>query len=577
MKHSRSGQGTVIIIAGLFICVMAVMQVAQSYLLTQIGDQTTRASLGRMCGLVAESAIDEARLIMAVRVDTRDDELFDLLRTQGPLGTRGSTIKALELRLSDLPRLGKLLATETGKHVEMLEPLKVEVQYAAPLTLVNQVEIEGTIVYKVKTRSLLDKSIVREVEETQGFKMGQIALPAPLPRSPLYIRDPYKFAFGRRAADAGNPAGTDVNNLRAVLVDQHFPKLKSKYADVMREFSRSELNDVAFIKRIKPLYQRIAADNGKDHLAVVDKLGASLHKYDAATNENVAFFLAAGPAAVDLDSLNLQYKLGQRLPALKAAIDEIDRLGPQVQHMYDSNDQSETAYQANVHYTDLMIEELNLLEELLTQIALAQVTLGEVKQAGDAPTWTYMQQMFATVDPNAMAIPYNVLASRAFYRIAEGPGTTVQAEWERLKKRLDAFNAGFCGVVYVDNPTQILSLTGELAGNLVIAVSGKCTIDGLKPKFGPDTLTVVARGGDAGTVKVSGVNTASISTRGAALTLAPGTAIIGTLILDEVPLTLTPPLTGTVQVDPRLAESNKPPFYYVALSPWLRSRSTLRY
>lgn len=566
-----------IIIAGLFIVVMAVMQVAQSYLLTQIGDQTTRASLGRMCGLVAESAIDEARLLMALKVDTREDALFDQLRAQGAITAPGGKIASLDVKLADMPRLARLLATDTGKHVEVLEPLTVEFQANGPLTLVNPAEIEGTVVYKVKTRSKLDRSIVREVEETQGFKIGQIAPPAPLPTSPLIVRDPFKFVFGRRNADPAQPAGTDINNLRALIVDQHFPRMKAKYADVMREFAGSAANRVDFIKRVKPLYQRIAADNGKDHIAVVDRLGASIRKYDPAANEIAPYFLMAATPAVQLELLNLQYRVGLKMPELQKTIDDIDRLGPQVQRMYDANDQSETAYQANVAFTDLLIKELNQLEEILTMIGLAQVTFTEIKQSADARAYAYLQQMMATLDPHAMAIPFNVLASRAFYRVSEAPGSTIQAEWERLKKRLDAFGAGFSGVVYVDNPTQVLTLTGELAGNLVIAVTGKTIVDALKPKFGPDTLTVVTRGGDPGAVKLSGVIQASIATRGAALSITPGTAIIGTLILDELPLTLTTGLTGTVQVDPRLAESGKPPFYYVALSPWLRSRSTLRY
>ena len=51
--------GAVLVVACLFILVLSVMQAAQSFLMTQVTDVTTRSTIGRHCGLYAESAIRE--------------------------------------------------------------------------------------------------------------------------------------------------------------------------------------------------------------------------------------------------------------------------------------------------------------------------------------------------------------------------------------------------------------------------------------------------------------------------------------------------------------------------------------
>ena len=579
MNHSssRRGQGTVLVIAALFICVMAVMQVAQSYLLTQVGDQTTRSGLGRMCALVAESAIEEARILVATRVNKRADPLFDKVRVDGPPITQvGKTFATVPLTANDLPRLKQLLATETGKNVELIE-ISAEFQSSRPLTLVYNAEIEGVVVYHVRTRAKIDHSIIREIEETQGFKLGQVALPAPLNRSPLYVRDPFHMLFGHRAVDGSSMGGVNANTIHGEI-GRHFRTLRDKYQEVMRKFDDSNAKKSGFLQRVKPLYAKISADNGKDHMAQVEKAVNDVKDFPAPNNEQAGYFLMARPDTVELERLNLQYKLALQLPPMSKTIDDINQLAPQIQAMYDHDDESDGAYQANQHYTELMIQELDQMEGILDQIGVVQTTFKNFEASANAEAFAYMQMAFGTDDPLAMAVPHNVLAQRAMWRIAEAPGEPpIQAQWDRLRKRLDTFGGGFCGTVYVENPREVFTLAGELAGALTICVSGKLIVDGLHPKRSADVLTVVGRGGDPGAVKLSGAITASIATRGSALSIATGTTIVGTLILDEIPLGLTTGLTGVVQVDHRLDDTSKPPFFYVALSPWTRSRTTVRF
>ena len=75
-----------LVVAALFILVLACMQMAQSFFLSQVSDQTTHATVGRVAGLYAESAIEESHLVMAKRVNSPQDPLFNKVReaSSGP-------------------------------------------------------------------------------------------------------------------------------------------------------------------------------------------------------------------------------------------------------------------------------------------------------------------------------------------------------------------------------------------------------------------------------------------------------------------------------------------------------------
>jgi hypothetical protein len=592
----RSGQGTVIIIAALFILIMAVMQIAQSFLLSQIGDQTTRSGLGRMCALVVESAVEEARVLMAVKVNTSGDALFEQIRREGPGLEAGKTVgKKVIFKPEQLPRLAKLMATETGKNVEIVE-VSCEVQAGRPLAAGYPYDVDGVLVYKARARASIDRSIVRDLEETQGYKVGQVALPAPMGKYPLIIRDPYRMLFGARQGDAIQTDIDPLNDYRKRITDDLLPKLKAKHADTLKEIDELIAKDIPslapdwvkkmqdFAKKIRPLYAKVTNDGGKNHFETVEALGREVKAFPDAQNQVAFYMMLAQIDGIELEKINVQWRLAQKLPELKAKLDEVDRLGAQAQARINAKDDSDASYQLNVQLSEGMIAELGMLTEILGYMQSVQIGLKPLERSANQQAYDYMLQQTAAFDPWQLGVPFNSLAQRAFYRIAEetGPGAvSVQAQWDRLKKRLDAFGGGFSGVVYVDNRTESFTLEGPLSGNLVIAVSGKVMIRDFKPKFQNDTLTVVARGGDGGpqgtgAVGLSGTIGASISTRGVSLNIEAGTVITGTLILDEIPLTLQKGLTGTVVADPRLADTSKPAFWYVSLSPWVRSRTTLR-
>lgn len=587
-KRRLAGQGTVIVIAALFILVMACMQIAQSFLLTQVGDQTTRSGLGRMSALVVESAVEEARVLMAVRVNSPSDPLFEKIRRTGPTLEPGKPVDKVTFKPADLPRLARILAGETGKNVEVLE-VSCEVQAGRPLAAGYPYDTDGVLVYRARARATIDRSIVRELEETQGFKLTQLALPAPLTKFPLVIRDPYRMLFGRRSADP--PGGADLNELRKRIVDEHIPQLKTRYQDFMRRLDDAIAQDLPpfapdeakrmkqFAQRVRPAYAKVSSDNNRDHIALAEAAGRDVREFPAAPNELALYMLIAQVDPIDLEKVNVQWRYAQKQPTLKGVIDEIDRLGAQTQAMLDAKDTSEPAYQANVRFSEKMIEELDLLAEVLGYIQSVQLGLKTVERSANAQGYDYLLAVVAAFDPWQLGGGFSSLAQRASYRITEetGPGAvSVQEQWNRLRKRLDAFGGGFSGVVYVDNRNEVFRLEGEYAGQLVVAIAGKAILENLRPRAARDTMTVVVRGGDGGAVQLRGALTASICTRGSALNIDPGTSITGTLVLDEIPFSLQRGLTGTVVVDPRLADTSRPAFWYVGLSPWVRSRTTVR-
>src|SRR5262245_33633185 len=76
----RDGQGTVLGLTALFIVVKAVMQLAQSRLVSQVSDESRRIALGRACTLAAESAVEEAQVLLASAVNDPVDPLYASLR-----------------------------------------------------------------------------------------------------------------------------------------------------------------------------------------------------------------------------------------------------------------------------------------------------------------------------------------------------------------------------------------------------------------------------------------------------------------------------------------------------------------
>ena len=58
--------------------------------------------------------------------------------------------------------------------------------------------------------------------------------------------------------------------------------------------------------------------------------------------------------------------------------------------------------------------------------------------------------------------------------------------------------------------------------------------------------------------------------------IAPDAVILGTVVLDDIPIESAAGIGGSIAVDPRLRDTDTDPFWYVTVSPWLRTRSVER-
>jgi hypothetical protein len=576
-RRRRSGAGTVLIVAALFIAVLVSLQLAQSFLLTQVTDQTTRSSVGRLCAQYAESAMAEARLVIARQVNTPDHLLFTKVRQAGLGSAAAHAIDEVRLELRDLPHTQAMLATEQGKSYELVNGVTCALAYARPLVPLYPAEFEGTVAYRARVRWRSERSIVREIEESQGFKVGHAVLPSPLSRYPLVIRNPERVLMGKQPGDPSVPPGVDVNDLVRIITTQYIPQVKTQYDRMMSRFS--EGRSVDFIRRVQPLYEKLANDSGTNHFGEVDRIKGMITPFPPIPAGD-PYTLVGVTQPANLTNLNIQLQLAARSQPLAAALARIEQVAPLVERGFNDNDRSEAAYQRNVELSTQMLDAVRTCAHLLGVVAYFQQHVKVVDSGSAQAVHARMKQLFALLDPMQMAAATNLMSARAFYRINEQPPgpnrLSVDAQWERLKARLGP-ETGFGGLVYVDNTQEPLTLSGELSGLLTIAVRGPVIIDGLKNKFADDVLTVIALGGPASQIAVKGQVSASLVVRGAALGLDPATTINGTLVVDEISLARMELFGGAAQPDARLAAgAERPQFFYVAFSPWTRSRNTSR-
>jgi len=158
--------------------------------------------------------------------------------------------------------------------------------------------------------------------------------------------------------------------------------------------------------------------------------------------------------------------------------------------------------------------------------------------------------------------------AKAFHRVEEAAGD-VNGQLDTLRSALNPLN----GVVFVDNPTSTLDLTGPrstFSGRVVIVTTGNVVVGGTSDVGEPDDLTTLVSFGSA---SVRGRCRASIIANHR-VSVDPGATIVGNLVLREV--RSFGALHGTVSYDGRIHSGRTSndsstgaftDYYYVAVAP----------
>lgn len=566
-RGSRRGMGTILVVACLFIAVLAVMQYAQSFLMSQVSDQTTRLSVGRLCAQYAESALEEAHKIALQRAN-KPGPLFDAVRGFAAGGTQSFT-----LALSELPNTQAMLATEQGKSFEIGPGVQVTFRHEDLLAISYPIEYEGRIVLQAAVGWKTDRTVVRNVGVASGYKVVHVTLPAAFTKYPLVVNDPHRVVTGKHPGDSSGPQGIDVNQLIPALLGTA-TGMASKNSELIRKLG--EAND-GYADRIKAVYQGIQSDpaaGGVNHFQAVATLGSAFRPFPPIDPAAPYHFFCNTPAA-DLNGLNLQGQLIPRLKVRDAMEGPMAALARECDQLIQDQNKTEEHYQKHVMLAGNIKTVLRLFGEMILAANYFRDHM-QIVDRSSAATYDALRPMFGLVDPMQMGSTASMLGLRATHTIREmTPGVpgylSLENQWNRLRQRMGG-DTGFYGIVYVENDREVFPLRGEVAGNLTIAVRGPVLIEDLKTKFAQDCLTVIALGGASGKVAVKGQVAASLVARAASLGIDPGARIQGSLVLDELSISGAPLLAGQVAVDPFLADASRPGLRFLVCSPWATAR-----
>ena len=516
MRHRGIGVFFVVIVT--LVVLVAFIGVFQMGFSRQVVDQVTRASLGEICLVIAESATNEAIHQIRQRVNKPDDRLFMQFR-QEVLANQDGTIP-LEIELKEIY---KLLDSNHYRRF-YLDEVKAEVLYQKQFSKVPY-EKYGIIAVTVKAGtnlSLTDK-VTRTVQTGYEFKIALVSAPRPFDQVTLMVTEANSLV-----RDANYRVQESIRDLESAASERdELVSLLVAEKDSITSFDANKA--IADLKNIKIPSKESVADNVHEFL------------------EPLTVFTVR--ETVDLTQLDLPQRLDDATRAVADLADDYRRARDRLERNIDSES-------ANTNYHSTLSQWVEVHQERISAVEDFQDFFTEYSGAARND----LSQFYFKLDEMEWR-------RKAFYTIRGAEGD-VNKQLDELRQKLVPIN----GVVFIENPKQTLNLEGnksQFNGNVIIVASGNVNIGGTYSSGGSDLLTVVSYG----TIAVDGHCRASIiaNKRASVNSMAQ---ITGNLVLQEVRDFSA--LRGKVIKDPRLYSGRTVPgdttgaytdYYYVAIGP----------
>jgi VCBS repeat-containing protein len=152
-----------------------------------------------------------------------------------------------------------------------------------------------------------------------------------------------------------------------------------------------------------------------------------------------------------------------------------------------------------------------------------------------------------------------------------------------VRQAMDRLAEGgtFGGMLFLQNPTKPLKLSGSWRGQWVLAANGSISIEGLtRGDPAKDSFTIIKVDAPNTTLALSGNVQATVVGTGQAFTISQGTQITGGLFLEDVPAaaSIAPLADGPEKLtaEPAKADQDAKLTRRVTLSPWTRSTRIAR-
>ncbi len=516
-RHRGIGVFFVVIVS--LVVLVAFIGIFQLGFSRQVVDHVTRASLGEVCLVIAESATNEALYQIRQSVNKPDDRMFNLFRKE-VLANQDGTIP-LEIELKEVKKLLE------GKHYRRfyIDDFKAEVLYQKQFSRVpyEKYGIIG-ITVKVGTNLSLTDKISRTVQTGCEFKIALVGPPRPFDQVTLMVTDANSLV-----SDANYRVQESIRDLEASDTerDQFVDLLNSEKGNI----TSFDVNKaIADLKAVRIPSKQSILDNVHEIL------------------EPLTIFTVR--ETVDLSKLDLPQRLDDATRAVADIADDYRRARDTLERNIDSES-------ANINYRTTLERWVEVHRERISAVEDFQDFFTEY--SGSARN-ELANQFYFKLDEMEWR-------KKAFYYITGAEGN-VNQKLDELRQKQSPLN----GIVFIDNPNQTLNLEGakgQFNGNVIVVTSGNVNIGGSYSTTTNDLLTVVSYG----TVSVDGHCRASViaNKRASVNSMAQ---ITGNLVLREVRDFSA--LRGKVIKDPRLYSGRTVPgdttgaykdYYYVAVGP----------
>lgn len=568
MRRTRRGLGTVGLVA-ILVAFVCIVQIAQHVFTGQVTSQTSHAVTGRAAREVALAAVQEARALLANRLQIPGTAEFAFPRG----GVAAFTQKTFAIRPAQLPGTAALVKAVYEDKVELVD-VSATMEPKLPL-LDGDYDHEGTLTIAAKVRSKVEASVERRVWRTWIYKVVHLA-----PGGPLRdVVGMFRASDGvlKARADAPAAARQAIESDLPALVDE----IKKIIADADRQAAQAtEAQVKQILQQIRTIYAPLVEGaNGGSLGGLLARLRPRWTALPPLPAGPDSFMLVHRGTPIAAGEYDLQGDMADRLADNRRARDEALRLGAIIRQQQ-SADPSALAVHRQYEAA------LRALGEAIAAVGERYVRFREVFLALPAsePEFERLALAYERIDPVARrgangeypAFDPLVTVILTRDRLQPSPDAALRSALDRL-----GGPAGFQGVVVVENGDLSLRLTGAYRGRWVLAATGALVIDGLRradPRT--DLFTIIHSGESSASLSLSGDIEATVVSHGSRVTLRRGTNVLGGLFFDDLggDAAIEPALTDPekVMVDPLRAGAADARLRQVVVSPWTRSMGSDR-
>ena len=508
MGYQQRGMGLFITLVLVLLVVLGIMGYYNHKFVGRISRDVAMTTLGDHAVFLAETAIEEAQFLFNKDLNEPNTQTFQALRAEA------ITRETISLRF-EVPEFQKILEGYPFMDYQLKDGhVLVDVIFQKAFSTMPY-EKKGTLRFKAEITASagFGKQFRRIVEDYKEFRSALVAPPRPYDQTTFYVQNIEGWI---------NPSNENQNITNSNKdIDVTIPKIRQGWKDYFEKFR--EFDDYIDVDRYKAMLDQPPLDPQKPNLisfptqmVAYSKLGRidDLKRLDL-------------PGRIQLINEEIRIQRESLLRADK----ELDR---HIRQALDRRDQNyaesnippaiESVALETKKLSDLHVKRLNIYADFQSLIILLSGNIG-----------TRVGSFFGK---------YNSLEEwrqKALHIIGED--ADVNQSFEELIKRYQPLN----GVVFVDNPSQTLKITGkQFKGKVFVVTKGNLELSDIEPVDESNDLVSFL---SYGNTTLNSRITASISAMGE-LRMNGQPMVKGNIILNRV---FRPEqLRGILDRDPRL-------------------------